>query len=232
MIGRANPPIPLSEDTVMRAPLPLLIAGLVVSLAACGPKPEAPAPEAAAPPAEAAPAAEPAPAPEPAPVAAVTAPDGQTYPEAQAGCLDAVATAANADRAALTVTELNSAESGISVYVQVPGAAGKWFCLANPDGSVQGTEFREEAAAEAATDAAATPALADQYPAAQAACLDAVAEKTNVDRATLTVTEVLWAEAGVGVTITVPGADAPWSCLADESGKVQGAAYTGSEGAL
>lgn len=132
----------------MRAPLPLLIAGMVVSLAACGPKPEAPAPEAAAPPAEAAPAAEPAPAPEPAPVAAVTAPDGQAYPEAQA------------------------------------------------------------------------------------ACLDAVAAQTNVDRATLTVTEVLWAEAGVGVTITVPGADAPWSCLADESGKVQGAAYTGSEGTL
>ncbi|MCX7034004.1 MAG: hypothetical protein NT046_08545 [Arenimonas sp.] len=213
----------------MRAPLPLLIAGLVVSLAACGPKPEATAPEAAAPPAEAAPAAEPAPAP----VAAVTAPDGQTYPEAQAGCLDEVAMASATDRAALTVTELNSAESGISVYVQAPGAAGKWFCLANPDGSVQGTEFREEAAAEAeaATDDGVPP-LADRFPAAQAACLDAVAAQTNVDRATLTVTEVLWAEAGVGVTITVPGADAPWSCLADEAGKVQGAAYTGSEGAL
>jgi hypothetical protein len=117
------------------------------------------------------------------------------------------------------------------VFVQVPGATGKWFCLANPDGSVQGTEFREEAAAEPATDAAAAP-LADRHPAAQAACLDAVAAKTNVDRATLTVTEVLWAEAGVGVTITVPGADAPWSCLADEAGNVQGAAYTGSEGAL
>lgn len=214
----------------MRAPLPLLIAGLVVSLAACGPKPEAPAPEAAAPPAEAAPAAEPAPAP-----VAVTAPDGQTYPEAQAGCLDEVAMASATDRAALTVTELNSAESGISVYVQAPGAAGKWFCLANPDGSLQGIEFREEAAAEAATEAATedgVPPLAERFPAAQAACLDAVAAQTNVDRATLTVTEVLWAEAGVGVTITVPGADAPWSCLADESGKVQGAAYTGSEGAL
>ena len=45
----------------------------------------------------------------------------------------------------------------MNVYVQVPGAAGKWFCLANPDGSVQGTEFREEAAAEAATDPAAPP---------------------------------------------------------------------------
>jgi hypothetical protein len=215
----------------MRAPLPLLIAGLLVSLTACGPTPEAPAPEAAAPPAaEAAPAPVEA-APAPAPAAAVTAPDGQTYPEAQAGCLDAVAAAASADRATLTVTELNSAESGISVYVQVPGATGRWFCLANPDGSVQGTELREAAAADASVEESA-PSLADRHPAAQSACLDAVAAKTNVDRATLTVTEVLWAEAGVGVTITVPGADDPWSCLSDEAGNVQGAAYTGSEGAL
>jgi hypothetical protein len=211
----------------MRAPLPLLIAGLLVSLTACGPTPEAPAPEAAAPPAPAPVEA----APAPAPAAAVTAPDGQTYPEAQAGCLDAVATAASADRATLTVTELNSAESGISVYVDVPGATGRWFCLANPDGSVQGTELREAAAADASAEAAA-PSLADQYPVAQSACLDAVAAQTNLDRATLTVTEVLWAEAGVGVTINVPGADAPWSCLSDEAGNVQGAAYTGSEGAL
>ncbi len=215
----------------MRAPFSLLIAGLLVSLAACGPKPEAPAVEAAPAPAEAAPApAEAAPATAPA-AAAVTAPDGQTYPEAQAGCLDAVAAAASADRATLTVSELNSAESGISVYVDVPGATGRWFCLANPDGSVQGTELREAAAADASAEAPA-PSLADQYPAARSACLDAVAAQTNLDLATLTVTEVLWAEAGVGVTINVPGADAPWSCLSDEAGNVQGASYTGSEGAL
>ncbi len=215
----------------MRAPFSLLIAGLLVSLAACGPKPEAPAAEAAPAPAEAAPApAEAAPATAPA-AAAVTAPDGQTYPEAQAGCLDAVAAAASADRATLTVSELNSAESGISVYVDVPGATGRWFCLANPDGSVQGTELREAAAADASAEAPA-PSLADQYPAARSACLDAVAAQTNLDLATLTVTEVLWAEAGVGVTINVPGADAPWSCLSDEAGNVQGASYTGSEGAL
>jgi hypothetical protein len=74
--------------------------------------------------------------------AAVATPDGQTFPEAQAGCLDAVAKVTNTDRAALTVTELNSAESGISVFIQVPGAEGPWFCLANADGTVQGTEFR------------------------------------------------------------------------------------------
>lgn len=43
----------------------------------------------------------------------------------------------------------------------------------------------------------------------------------------LQVTDVMDSEAGVGVTIKVPGADAPWSCLSDKKGHVQGAAYTG-----
>ncbi|MFY2763378.1 hypothetical protein [Arenimonas sp. MALMAid1274] len=68
--------------------------------------------------------------------------DGQTYPQAESGCLDAIAKVTNTDRAGLKVTEVKSAESGISVYIQVPGANGPWFCLANADGSVQGTEFR------------------------------------------------------------------------------------------
>jgi hypothetical protein len=132
----------------MRAHHSLLMAGMALALAACGPAAEAPAPEPAAPAAEAAPAVE-APAEavpaETAPAeaaAVVTTPDGQTFPEAQAGCLDAVAKATNTDRAGLVVTKLNSAESGISVFIQVPGATGPWFCLANVDGTVQGTEFR------------------------------------------------------------------------------------------
>lgn len=78
-----------------------------------------------------------------------------------------------------------------------------------------------------ASDAAA---MGDTYPAARDACLAAVAKQTNRDASTLKVTEVLWAQAGVGVTIEVPGAQAPWSCLSDEKGNVQGAAYTRSEG--
>ena len=70
------------------------------------------------------------------------------------------------------------------------------------------------------------------YPVARDACLAAVAKKTGVAQDKLVATEVLWAEAGVGVTVRVPDADAPWSCLSDEKGKVQGAAYTGSEGKL
>ena len=75
-------------------------------------------------------------------------------------------------------------------------------------------------------------AVGADYPAARDACLAAVAEKTGVAQDKLVVSEVLWAEAGVGVTVQVPDADAPWSCLSDEKGSVQGAAYTGSEGKL
>lgn len=70
-----------------------------------------------------------------------------------------------------------------------------------------------------------------QSPAASA-CLNAVAKKTGVSRNRLSVIEVLESEAGIGVQVRVPDADAPWSCLADKKGKVQGVSYTGSEGRL
>ncbi|GFE70635.1 hypothetical protein CFPU101_32450 [Chroococcus sp. FPU101] len=72
---------------------------------------------------------------------------------------------------------------------------------------------------------------ASQSP-AESACLNAVAKKTGISRNQLSVIEVSTAEAGIGVTIRVPNADAPWSCLADKKGNVQGVAYTGSEGRL
>ena len=77
-----------------------------------------------------------------------------------------------------------------------------------------------------------TAVVGADYPIARDACLAAVAKATNVAQDKLVATEVLWAEAGVGVTVQVPDADAPWSCLSDEKGNVQGAAYTGSEGKL
>lgn len=67
---------------------------------------------------------------------------------------------------------------------------------------------------------------------AEKACLAEVAKKTGVAVSKLSVTDVMTAEAGIGVTISVPDADAPWSCLSSASGKVQGASYTGSEGNL
>lgn len=82
------------------------------------------------------------------------------------------------------------------------------------------------------TSAADTPVIGADYPLARDACLAEVAKKTGVAQEKLIATEVLWAQAGVGVTVKVPDADAPWSCLSDEKGKVQGAAYAGSEGKL
>lgn len=67
---------------------------------------------------------------------------------------------------------------------------------------------------------------------AEKACLAAVAEKVGVSANKLKVIQVLGAEAGIGVTIQVPDATAPWSCLSDKKGNVQGASFTGSEGAL
>ena len=48
----------------------------------------------------------------------------------------------------------------------------------------------------------------------------------------LAVFDVADSEAGIGVQANVAGAEAPWSCRADRSGRVQGVMYTGSEGAL
>jgi hypothetical protein len=143
-----------TKDMTMRATSPLLMAGLVLALAACGPAAEAPEADTPAP----APVVEPAPVtPAPAPAAAdegdpeeavpVQAPppvavDSQLEPKAQAGCLDEIAMATNADRTTLTVTDVEQAESGISVLVHVPGSDGRWYCFANADGTVQGTELR------------------------------------------------------------------------------------------
>jgi len=65
---------------------------------------------------------------------------------------------------------------------------------------------------------------------AERACLAKVAKTVGKPVDTLTVTEVLTSEAGIGVTIKVPGATAPWSCLSDAEGHVQGAMFTGRDG--
>ncbi|UBO75499.1 hypothetical protein [Aeromonas rivuli] len=78
------------------------------------------------------------------------------------------------------------------------------------------------------TAAAGQAAPANRASAAETACLKAVASKTGTAVSKLNVLEVLDSEAGVGVTIEVPGSQAPWSCLSDKQGHVQGAASTGS----
>ncbi|QFT21109.1 hypothetical protein FIV02_05895 [Pseudomonas sp. THAF187a] len=67
---------------------------------------------------------------------------------------------------------------------------------------------------------------------AEQACLAAVAKTTGVAQNSLSVIDVMSAEAGIGVMVRVPGADAHWSCLSDADGNVQGTRYRGSEGKL
>lgn len=65
---------------------------------------------------------------------------------------------------------------------------------------------------------------------AEKACLAKVAKTVGKPSSTLKVTEVLASEAGIGVTIAVPGATAPWSCLSDAKGHVSGVTFTGKDG--
>jgi hypothetical protein len=67
---------------------------------------------------------------------------------------------------------------------------------------------------------------------AAVACRAAIARQVGVSPAEVAVFDVADSEAGVGVQANVAGAEAPWSCRADRSGRVQGVMYTGSEGAL
>ena len=101
---------------------------------------------------------------------------------------------------------------------------------------VNGTENESENALDrlsvTASNGSAVVHGKGQYPAAEKACLEAVAKKTGVHRDKLKITDVSWAQAGVGVTVKVPGAEAPWSCLANQKGRVQGVSYTGDEGRL
>jgi hypothetical protein len=89
-------------------------------------------------------------------------------------------------------------------------------------------------AAAAAAAAAAAPAAASgqSHPASEKACLAAVSKKTNVASSKLSVAGSEFSEAGISVSVQVPGADAPWACMTDQKGKVWNVSYTGSEGKL
>jgi hypothetical protein len=84
----------------------------------------------------------------------------------------------------------------------------------------------------AAPKAATTGKANSETAVAEKACLAAVAKKVGVSVSKLKVIDVQSAQAGIGVNIQVPDATAPWSCLSDKKGHVQGASFTGSEGAM
>lgn len=68
--------------------------------------------------------------------------------------------------------------------------------------------------------------------AAKKACLRHVAEQTGVKVSQVSVIGTQGSQAGINVQIKVPNATAPWDCVSDKKGNVQGASFTGSEGGM
>ncbi|CRI66277.1 hypothetical protein THIOKS12720003 [Thiocapsa sp. KS1] len=64
------------------------------------------------------------------------------------------------------------------------------------------------------------------------ACQAAIAKKMGRSASDVAVFDVAESEAGITVEATVAGAEAPWRCYTDRSGRVSNVMYTGSEGAL
>ncbi len=60
---------------------------------------------------------------------------------AEKACLAAVAKTVNLPRSKLSVSDVSTAESGISVMVKVPGATAPWSCLSDAKGHVSGVMF-------------------------------------------------------------------------------------------
>lgn len=77
--------------------------------------------------------------------------------------------------------------------------------------------------------AAAVPKAAPRrsHPVAEKACLAAVAKAAKTDTGKLSVISAEWSQAGTGVQVKAPGANAPWACMVDDKGKAWHVSYTG-----
>jgi hypothetical protein len=84
----------------------------------------------------------------------------------------------------------------------------------------------------AACQPAATPPATVVAPAgrAEVACVAAVQTETGTTGASVRSSQVT--EDGTNVMVSIPGAEAPWSCLASNDGIVAEVRNTGSDGAL
>lgn len=96
-------------------------------------------------------------------------------------------------------------------------------------GWVAGRYLRESGAPGAASAPAPTgnASSANGTDVAAEACRRALAAQANRPTSDIAIAEVLEAEAGIGVTMTMAGADRPWSCMSDAAGNVQGLMYMG-----
>jgi hypothetical protein len=83
------------------------------------------------------------------------------------------------------------------------------------------------------TDAGSlAPTAADRATPAYQACVSAIASQTGNKTADVSVFKYLFSEAGTQIEATIPGATAPWRCLAANDGTVEEVMFTGSEGFL
>lgn len=80
--------------------------------------------------------------------------------------------------------------------------------------------------------ASLAPTAADRATPAYQACVGAIARQTGNRTADVSVFNYLFSEAGTQIEATVPGANAPWRCLAANDGTVEEVMFTGSEGSL
>ena len=74
------------------------------------------------------------------------------------------------------------------------------------------------------------PVMRSGSPAAEQACLTAVANQTKAVGASVLSSE--FSQANTVVYVSVPGADAPWVCYSNDRGQVSNVMYSGSEGRL
>jgi len=119
-------------------------------------------------------------------------------------------------------------------YFEAEGAGVTLSISINPDGSAMVT-YTGKHGANGICSAGGSGAPSEHHSdggtsLAEKACLAAVAETVNLDRGSLSVSGVTTAEPGISVMVQVPGATAPWSCLSDAKGQVQGVMFTGKDG--
>lgn len=127
--------------------------------------------------------------------------------------------------------EAKDAATGTTISITInpdgtPDVSYTGKARANGICTVASSEVAEPAAA------APTPASGESHPGSEQACLAAVSKKVGIASNKLSVIESMGSEAGISVSVKVPGAQAPWACMTDQKGKVWNVSYTGSEGKL
>lgn len=108
----------------------------------------------------------------------------------------------------------------------------RWCEVERPSGNgsrgwVAGRFLRESGAPTSQPSAPAATTGGNDTSLAEQACKQALADTANKSLSDIVVFDVLSAEAGIAVMMTLAGAEKPWSCTSDSAGNVQGLMYTG-----